>query len=144
MSVPELASICASLELLTDTHALVGRIGVRAEGRFVSALARTFPGASIWSQEHTVTVHGATSVRRIPCADATASRLEAGVGKRTSDLELRLTIAPANNKRLSISSAHFDYTESPYAQRILVTSCFAELHGSWTLNQQPRRCDHQC
>jgi hypothetical protein len=137
LSVLELADICASLELLTDTLAL-GCIGVRAEERFVCAAARIFPGASIWSQEHTVTVHGATSVRRIPWADATASRLEAGDGRRTSDLELRLTIAPANATRLSISSTHTDYTESaPYAQRILTTSCFAEMSGSWALSQQP-------
>jgi hypothetical protein len=31
--------------------------------------------------------------------------LEAGVGSRPDDLELRLTIAPANSKRLLISSA---------------------------------------
>ncbi len=83
-------------------------------------------------------MHGTTSVRRVPWADATASRLEAGVGRRSADLELRLTIAPANSKRLNISSSHTDYTESaPYAQRILVTSCFAETSGSWGLNQQP-------
>ncbi len=57
LSVPELAGICASLELLTDTH-WAALVRARAA---VYAPARTFPGASIWSQEHTVTVHGASS-----------------------------------------------------------------------------------
>ncbi len=98
LSVPEVAGICASLELLTDLHAL-GRIGMRAEEWFVCAPARTFPGASIWSQEHTVTVHGASAERLSPWASATASRWRPRAPRRSGTHCTSLQHTPLNQLR---------------------------------------------
>jgi hypothetical protein len=129
LSVPELAEICASLEQLTDPMAL-GHIGVRVDRLLQSIRTLALSEAPRSGRR---TVHGATSVRRIPWADATASRLDAGVGRRTSDLELRLAIAPANRKRLSISSAHTDYTESA-PPPVLLSSV---AHGRYASSSPP-------
>ncbi len=61
MSVPELANICASLELLTDPMAL-GRVGVRSmshQAKVETGKGRPPPeGSSAWKQQHQANLHG--------------------------------------------------------------------------------------